>query len=165
MRFVECVCFALLSLFFEQPLTTLSLNVDQAREVLSSKDNSSYSVMHAPTNEGLRGLAEESDDETDEDAEDMSASFLDEPSDEESDEEDADNDDAKLSFLEDTEDSELDNEEEDYDLDAMDEEDAQMVADSMNGQERTAFLQRWEAHKADRQANGPPDERGSFAEF
>eukprot|EP00070_Physeter_catodon_P027824 XP_028334718.1 glutamic acid-rich protein-like [Physeter catodon] len=157
------VCFALLSVIFKQQQAALSLNVDQAREALSATDNGSYTEMHAPSNEGDREHAEESDLGNDQD-EGMMHSFLD--SDEElEDSEDSDiaEKDDKLSFLEDMDDAELDDE--DYDFDAVDDEDAKAIADTMEGEEQKAFLQRWEAHKANRQANGHPDKRGSFAEF
>ncbi|PHJ24686.1 transmembrane protein [Cystoisospora suis] len=66
-----------------------------------------------------------------------------------------------MSFLED-DDAEAD---QDIDLDSLDDEQASEVADSLQGEEKAAFLQMWNEHKERVDKDGPADPYGAFSEI
>ncbi|CBZ52501.1 conserved hypothetical protein [Neospora caninum Liverpool] len=131
----------------------LSLNVDEADAALDETGAPSF------TQEDADALADNLDEQ---DENDSAADREDFDANEENDSDAAISESDDMSFLEDGDQADMD--EEDFDFDGMNEEQAQEVANTLSGEERQAFLDLWEEHKANNTGENV-DPEGAFAEL
>ncbi|KEP64727.1 UNVERIFIED_CONTAM: hypothetical protein HHA_201860 [Hammondia hammondi] len=144
--------FVVLALLALATTCVLSLNVDEADAALDETGAPSF------TQKDAEALA----DNLEEDENDSAVEHEEFDSNEEHESDSAVNEPEDASFIEDGDQGEM--EEEDFDFEGMNDEQAQEFASSLTGEEREAFLDMWDEHKAN-SAGEDVDAAGAFAEL